>query len=115
MNQKASIDYIQRKSQLNMKIPLRGVVKNGRPSITDLVLFEKQRKEQLLQESDTVLPSEKISPIRYVKAIEIAANAKNNGPNTDKPLMRAGVEQTKSQTVLPRSQISENKIDLSES
>jgi hypothetical protein len=56
------------------------------------VLFEKQRKDQLLLESETAPPSEKISPVRYVKAIEIAANAKNNGPNTEKPLVRAGVE-----------------------
>ena len=67
-------------------------MKNGRPSITDLVLFEKQRKEQLLQESEKVPQSKEISPARYVKAIEIAGNAKNNGPNSDKPLIRAGAE-----------------------
>jgi len=82
MNQKVSIDYIQRKSSLISKIPLRGALNNSRPSITDLVLFEKQRKDQLLLESETAQRSESFSPLRYVKAVEISANAKNNGTNT---------------------------------
>jgi hypothetical protein len=103
MNQKQSIDYIQRRSLLSSKIPLHGLAKNGRPSITDLVLFEKQRREKLLLEQESAPPSEKLSPLRYVKSVEIAGNAKNNGPNSEKPLIKAGIDQTKSQTVLPRA------------
>lgn len=71
---------------------MHGLAKGGRPSITDLVLFEKQRRERLLQEQDQSQPSEKNSPLRYVKSIELASNARNNGPNTDKPLLRAGID-----------------------
>jgi hypothetical protein len=51
MNRKPSIDYIQKKT-VSSGVPLHGLTKIGRPSITDLVLFEKQRKEMLLLEQD---------------------------------------------------------------
>ena len=93
MNQKPSIDYIQKKSSLVLKIPLHGIGKNGRPSITDLVLFEKQKREQLLQEQDGGPPQQKNVPIRYVKSIDIVSNQKSNElKKTDRPLIKSGVD-----------------------